>query len=172
MADLAQAFGGKFNKVNVRTRTFELGGHTFKVKVPLTSEVEAMNERLKVKDEEAIEQYYKKLTADLVAHKDDAVEGMQIEFTENDVILDGRSMREAASNKSNTDRQITEMFKYLVPEEEGFDMTTITYEMIDELFPFSIQVQVMEQIAETISPEYSSTRGKSLGQSEGKSKRI
>jgi len=172
MADLAQAFGGKFNKIVVRTRTFELGSHTFKVKVPLTSEVEAMNERLKIKDEEAIEKYYSKLTADLIAHKDDAVEGMDIKFLEHDVILDGRSMREAATHKSNTDRQITEMFKFLVPEEEGFDMATITYEMIDELFPFSIQVQVMEQIAETISPEYSSTRGKSLGQSEGKSKPI
>ena len=172
MANLAQAFGGKFDKTIIRTRSFELGGHTFKVKVPLTSEVELMNERLKVKDEESIEKYYKKLTSELIANKDKAVGTIKVEFLENDVILDGRSMREAATNKSNTDRQITEMFKYLVPEEDGFDMNTITYEMIDELFPFSIQVQVMEQIAETISPDYSSTRGKLSGQSEGKSKPI
>ena len=63
------------------------------------------------------------------------------------------------------------MFKLLVPEIEDFDMSTITYDMVEELFPFALQIQVMEYIAETISPEYSATRGKSLGQSESKSKR-
>ena len=40
MTNLSQAFGSKFNKDLIRTRTFELGGHTFKVKVPLTAEYE------------------------------------------------------------------------------------------------------------------------------------
>ena len=52
MNQLANAFGKDFvkNKEAVRTRTFTLGGHTFKVKVPLTSEFEAMQERIKVID--------------------------------------------------------------------------------------------------------------------------
>ena len=169
--NLAQAFGAKFNKEALRTRSFELGGHTFKVRVPLTAEVEAMNERLKVEDADTIEKYYKLLTDDLVKLKAEAPKDAKIEFTENDVIVEGRSMREAATNKALTEQRITEMFKLLVPEVEDFDMSTITYDMVEELFPFALQIQVMEYIAETISPEYSTTRGKSLGQSESKSKR-
>jgi len=172
MADkLASAFGKKFNKDAVRTRSFEMGGHTFKVRVPLTSEVEAMNERLRTKDTDTIEKYYKLLTSDLVKLKEEAPKDAKIEFLENDVVIEGRSMREAATNKALTEQRVTEMFKLLVPEVEDFDMNTITYEMIEELFPFALQIQVMEQIAETISPEYSATRGKLLGQSESKSKR-
>jgi len=52
------------------------------------------------------------------------------------------------------------MIRMLVPEEEGFDMSTVTYEMIDELFPFAIQIQLMELIGETVSPNYNTTKGK------------
>jgi hypothetical protein len=48
----------------------------------------------------------------------------------------------------------------LVPEEEGFDMDTITYSMIEELFPFTIQMQLVELISDTISPSYKETKGK------------
>jgi hypothetical protein len=56
--------------------------------------------------------------------------------------------------------RITEMFKMLVPDEPGFDMSTITYEMIDEMFPFAIQMQIVELIGETVSPSYNATKGK------------
>ena len=36
MTQFAQAFGSKFNKDDLRVRSFEMNGHTFKVKVPLT----------------------------------------------------------------------------------------------------------------------------------------
>ena len=48
-----------------------------------------------------------------------------------------------------------------MPEEEGFDMNTITYDMIEELFPFSVQLQVVECINEVISPSYKAAKGKS-----------
>ena len=44
----------------VRTRSFELGGHTFKVKVPLTAEFEAMQERMKVVSDENVNKYFTK----------------------------------------------------------------------------------------------------------------
>jgi len=52
------------------------------------------------------------------------------------------------------------MIKLLVPEEKDFDMTTITYEMVDELFPFSVQLELLERIGDVISPSYSTTKGK------------
>lgn len=162
MNSFANALGKEFvkNKDLVRVRQFVLGGHTFKVRVPLTVEFEAMQVRMKTIDEEKVEKYYAELTDDLQKFRDEVPEGTKVEFTENDVVLDGRSMREAARNKFIIENRITEMFKLLVPEEQGFDMQTITYQMIEELFPFPIQMQVMEEIAQVVSPNYQESRGK------------
>ena len=158
MNSLANALGKDFvkKKEAVRIRTFELGGHTFKVKVPLTVEFEIMQESMKTVDEEKIEKYYQDITKEI--QKDNNVKG--IEFTENDILVDKRSMRETAKNKAIAEQRITEFFKLLVPEENGFDMNTITYAMIEELFPFPIQMQVMEEISRVVSIQYEVQKGK------------
>lgn len=154
MSNLSQAFGTKFNKDALRIRSFEFNGHTFKVRVPLTAESDAMFERLKQPNQELIEKYYKDLTTGITESNE------KVEITDNDIIIDGRSLREAAKSKVMIQARITEMIRLLVPEEEGFDMSTITYEMVDELFPFAIQIQLMELIGETVSPNYNTTKGK------------
>lgn len=154
MNNLSQAFGTKFNKDALRTRTFEFNGHTFKVRVPLTAESDAMFERLKQPNEELIEKYYKELSTGITESTE------KVEITDNDTIIDGRSLREAAKSKVMIQARITEMIRLLVPEEEGFNMSTITYDMVDELFPFAIQIQLMELIGETVSPNYNTTKGK------------
>ena len=154
MNGFSQALGSKFNKDALRTRSFEFNGHTFKVRVPLTAESDAMFERLKNADETLVEKYYKDLSKDITEPSDN------VQITDNDVIIDGRSLRDAAKNKVLIQARITEMVKLLVPEEEGFDMSTITYDMVDELFPFAIQMQLMELIGETVSPNYNTTKGK------------
>ena len=158
MNSLANALGKDFvkKKEAVRIRTFELGGHTFKVKVPLTVEFEIMQESMKTVDEEKIERYYQDITKEI--QKDNNVKG--IEFTENDILVDKRSMRETAKNKAIAEQRITEFFKLLVPEENGFDMNTITYAMIEELFPFPIQMQIMEEISRVVSIQYEVQKGK------------
>ena len=75
-------------------------------------------------------------------------------------MVQGRSLKETAKNKILTDNRILAMIKLLVPEEKDFDMTTITYEMVDELFPFSVQLELLERIGDVISPSYSTTKGK------------
>lgn len=161
MNSLANALGKSFaqNKDQIRTRTFELGGHIFKVRVPLTVELEAMQERLKAPDAETIEKHYKELSGQFLDNKEES-EAIGVVFKDNDVIVSDRSLREAANNKAMAEKRITEMFKLLVPEEKDFDMGSITYPMIEELFPFSVQLEVMEAIGKTISPEYKNQRGK------------
>jgi hypothetical protein len=158
MNSLANALGKDFvkKKEAVRIRTFVLGGHTFKVKVPLTVEFELMQESMKTVDEEKIEKYFQDITKEI--QKDNNVEG--IEFTENDILVDKRSMRETAKNKAIAEQRITEFFKLLVPEEDKFDMNTITYAMIEELFPFPIQMQIMEEISRVVSIQYEVQKGK------------
>jgi len=162
MNSFANALGKDFvkNKDAVRVRSFIMGGHTFKVLVPLTLEFEALQIRMKQIDEEKVAKYYAELTAEMPKVREELPEDAKVEITDNDVVIDGRSMREAARNKFIIENRITEMFKLLVPEEKGFDMQTITYSMIEELFPFPIQMQVMEEIANVVSPNYQESRGK------------
>ena len=82
MNQFANALGKKFieKKDEVRIRSFELGGHTFKVKVPLTSEYESMLERVKQADEVDIEKYYEQLTKEFVANKESFTEELGIKF--------------------------------------------------------------------------------------------
>jgi hypothetical protein len=163
MNKFSKALGDKFqlNKEALRIRKFEFNGHTFKVKVPLTVETDAISERTKNLDEVKLNEYYTELTKEFIDNKTDILDKTKdVEFTETDVIVKGRSFRETAKNKLLMETNILEMFKLLVPEEEGFDMDTITYSMIEELFPFTIQMQLVELISDTISPSYKETKGK------------
>lgn len=162
MNRLEQAFGQKFvdAKAAIRTRSFDLGGHTFKVKIPLTAEYEAMQARMKTPDSASVEARYIEVTKDIIAGRSASSEEAGFEFLENDVLVHGKSMREAATNHVMLENRITELFRLLVPEEVGFDMAEITYTMIDELFPIAIQMQVIERITEVVQPGYKESRGK------------
>ena len=154
MSNFSQALGSKFNKDALRIRSFEFNGHTFKVKIPLTAESDAMFERLKTPDQELVEKFYQDMSKNFTEESD------SVKITDNDVIIEGRSIREAAESKVLIQARVTEMIRLLVPEEADFDMSTVNYEMIDELFPFAVQIQLMEFIGETVSPSYNATKGK------------
>jgi hypothetical protein len=160
MKKFGQALG-VVNADSMRVRTFELGGHTFKVKIPLTAEYDAMYKRMEVVDEEKVLAYYLESTKELIASRP-AVESESdnIKYSDDDVVVMGRSMRQAARIRLATETRIIEMFKLLVPAEEGFDMATIDYPMIEELFPLAIQLQIVEEIANVVSPSYKDARGK------------
>ncbi|MEI7757652.1 MAG: hypothetical protein WCI80_01275 [Bacteroidota bacterium] len=162
MNQFAQALGNKFveNKESIRIRSFDFAGHTFKVKVPLTFEFELIQKNMDNVDENIINKYYQELSKELIENKDKAKLDNEIEFKDNDIIIKGKSLRDAAKNKALTEKRITTLFRFLVPEEKGFDMDSITYEMIEELFPFSIQMELITLIGDTISPNYKETRGK------------
>jgi ribosomal protein S17E len=162
MNTLSKAFGKKFeqNKDLVRIRSFEFGSHTFKVKVPLTSEYEAMMIKINQPDEEKVAKYYTELTKTFIENKETLDPELGVVFKEDDIELQGRSLKHTAKTKVITENQITAMVKMLVPEEKDFDMSTITYEMVEELFPFSVQMELLQRISEVISPSYKETKGK------------
>lgn len=162
---LGNAFGKTFDANRIRTRSFDLNGHTFKVRVPLSSELEAMFERINTPEPTKVAQFYDELSKAFQGEVDSSI----VTKTEDDIIVSGRSLREAATAKATTESRILEMFKLLVPEEQGFDMATIDYDMVQEAFPFAIQLEMMELISKTISPDYKEHRGKQLGRFGGKS---
>ena len=159
MTKFTDAFGEKYqaNRKNLLTRSFELGGHTFKVRIPLVSESDAIYKKVSEPDTDMIEKIYVEITASL--RQFEATQTEDFKFTDNDVIVDGRSMREAAKNKAITEARITEFFKLLIPAVEGASLDDLTYQDIEDEFPFSVQMQIVDKIGEVISPTYREARG-------------
>ena len=159
MTKFSSAFGEKYqtNKKNLLVRSFELGGHTFKVRIPLMAESDEIYTKVTNPNDEMIEKIYQELTKPLMQFESNQTE--EFKFVENDILVDGRSMREAAKNKAITEARITEFFKLLVPELEGASLEDLTYQDIEDEFPMSVQLQIVEKIGEAISPTYKESRG-------------
>lgn len=159
MTKFSSAFGDKYqaNRKNLMTRSFELGGHTFKVRIPLLSESDAIYKKVSEPDAEIVETIYQNITASLRQYENNQTE--EFKFVDDDILVDGRSMREAAKNKAITEARITEFFKLLVPEMEGASLEDLTYKDIEDEFPMSVQLQIVEKIGEVVSPTYKEARG-------------
>jgi hypothetical protein len=159
MTKLSSAFGEKYQakRKDLLTRSFVLNGHTFKVRIPLVIESDAIYKKVSNPDDETIEKIYQEITAPLRQFENNQTENF--EFTDTDILVEGRSMREAAKNKAITEARITEFFKLLVPEMEGVTLEDLTYADIEEEFPIAVQMLIVEKIGEVINPTYREARG-------------
>jgi hypothetical protein len=162
MSNFANALGKNFveKKEELRIRSFDIGSHTFKVKVPLTVEYEIMQKRMNDIPDELVEEGYKELASKFLENKEEYITNPDYVYKDNDVEIEGRSLRESAKNKIILEKRITEMFKLIVPEDATFDMETITYQDIEEFMPFPIQMEMIEAISNAVSPSYKGNKGK------------
>jgi len=154
MTRLSSALG---TGAEFRIKKFELGGHAFRVRVPLVSESDAMHSRIIKPDSAAIDRIYAELTKSLDEFK--TLKNEELVFTDNDVVVSGRSMREAATNKAMMEARITEMIRLLQPENPANTLDDITYAEIELEWPLSVQLALVEKINEVISPGYKENRG-------------
>ena len=136
---------------NLRIKSFELGGHTFKVRVPLTKEMEEISDRIEQIPAEEINERYKKMSAGF--HNGEKIEG--IEIKDDDVLVNGRSTRELAESAIKIERRVIEYFKLLVIDG---DLDGLTYQEIEDSFPFSVQLELITKISEAIQPGYKEQR--------------
>lgn len=159
MTRLSSALGANYEskRNDMRIRTFELGGHRFKVRVPLVSESDGMYLRVMNPDAARVEEVYKETTESLQKFKDQASDDFQ--FTDNDILVSGRSMREAAKSKAMTEARITEYVRLLVAENPENTLNDITYADIEAEWPLAVQLTLTDKIGEVISPTYKETRG-------------
>ena len=158
MTRFADALGTKYqqNREKIFTRKFELGGHTFKVRIPYVHESDEIYKRINEPDEVKVAEAYKQMTEPLMVLKD---QDAGFTFTDDDVLIEGRSLKEAAKQKIQVEIKITEFVKLLVPELEGASLDDLTYEEIEAEFPMAVQMQLVEKIAEAISPTYKESKG-------------
>lgn len=158
MSKIAAALGESYQakREELRIRKFDLGGHTFKVRVPVVAETDAIFKRVSEPDEAKIQAVYDKLAKPILEFKEDA-DKTGFEFLENDIIINGNSLKQTAKTQVMTQARITEYIKLLVPVEGTMD--DITYEDIEAEFPMSTQLALIEKITEVISPTYRESRG-------------
>ena len=161
MTKLASALGAKYEskRSGLFIRSFELGGHTFKVRIPSVAESDGIYAKIAAPDEAEIEEAYQKIVEPLMQFRNQKDLDSEFEFTENDVLIDGRSLRETAKTKIQTQTRITEFVKLLVPENPEYSLEGLTYADVEAEFPIAVQMMLIEKIAEAVSPNYKESRG-------------
>ncbi len=159
MTKLATLLGTQYEskRKGLFIRQFELGGFTFKVRVPTVAQSDAMYERIQNPTDAEIDDAYAEIAKPLEQFKGQETE--EFKFLENDILVNGRSLRETARLKLTTQNRITEFVKLLIPESDGDSLADLTYKEIEEEFPMAVQIALLEKIAEAISPSYKESRG-------------
>ena len=156
MSKLGSLLGKEYedHKQSILTRTLKFNEATFKVIVPSVAKIESIYNYRNSPNLEKIEAIYQELKTNLVIKPED-----KVEETENDIVVNGRSIRESATNTHLTQYQVLEYFKFIVPQ-EGQDINTLTYEDINSEIPLQIQIEFLGKINEVLSPDYKEIRSK------------
>ncbi len=152
MSRIQSAFGDSYQKAHLRTKTFELGGHVFKVRIPLTKEMEQIEQAIETINPDELQARYEKMSASF--RTGTVIEG--IEITEDDVIIEGRSTNDLVSKIIMMENRMVQFVRLLVPETGTLD--DITYEEIDAEWPMAIQLEMLAKITESIQPGYKDAR--------------
>lgn len=149
MSKLGTAFG---DSKSLRIKHFTLGDHDFKVRVPLSKELEDIQARVSAVDKDKAEARYFKMAAPFLA--DPSISGVDVK--DDDVVVDGRSLRDLVKTVTMMETRIVEYIKLLVPVEGTLD--DITYEEIEAEWPTQVQMELLEKISEAIQPGYKDAR--------------
>ncbi len=152
MSRIQSAFGDSYQKAHLRTKTFELGGHVFKVRIPLTKEMEQIEEAIEAINPDDLQARYEKMSASF--RTGTVIEG--IEITEDDVIIEGRSTKDLVKKIIMMENRMVQFVRLLVPEVGTLD--DITYEDIDAEWPMPVQLEMIAKITESIQPGYKDSR--------------
>lgn len=154
MSRIQSAFGDSYQKASahLRTKTFELGGHVFKVRIPLTKEMEQIETAITTIDDEELKQRYEKMSSSF--RDGTLIDG--VEVTEDDVIVEGRSTKDLVRQVIMMEQRIVQFIKLLVPE--NGDWSDLTYEEVDAEWPMTVQMEMIAKITEAIQPGYKDSR--------------
>lgn len=145
MSKLSAALG---NVDQLRVKTFELGGHKFKVRIPLSKQMEEINERTNNVDPVKFQERFDRTVKGL--------EGDQVQRTDDDVIVDGRSTKDLVQSAMRFENRMVEFVRLLVPEQGTLD--DITYEDIEAEWPLTVQLELISAISDAIQPSFGEGR--------------
>ena len=145
---LGNAFG---NTDNLRIKTFVLGGQEFRVRVPLTKEMEEIGKRCDAIDQAKFDARFQQTIKGMKPGEDGVV------VDGDDYIVDGRSTKELVTTAMRLENRVVEYVKLLVPV-DGTTLGDLTYEEVDAEWPLSVQLEILTKISEAIQPGYKDAR--------------
>lgn len=145
MSKLSAALG---NVDQLRVKTFELGGHKFKVRIPLSKQMDEINERTNNVDPVKFQERFDRTVKGL--------EGDHVQRTDDDVIVDGRSTKDLVQSAMRFENRMVEFVRLLVPEQGTLD--DITYEDIEAEWPLTVQLELISAISDAIQPSFGEGR--------------
>lgn len=168
---LANKLGSKYtavkDKINVKTIQFKVNDTELelKVRIPLKQEMESINETIVAVDENKIEALYKKLSKPVKKSLDEGGEEFLkainkdkdfIIVKDNDIIVDGNSIRNVAVLSIMWESKVEEYFHLLVSETG--EPINENFEEITKEFPEDVIKQIVNEIEKVIKPDYSSVK--------------
>jgi hypothetical protein len=168
---LANKLGKSYEQVkavaNIKTITVDLGDVKFnlRVRIPLKKEMEEMTTRIVSPSEERVNKIYERFSAPI---KKTIAEGGKdflkainegketIKIVGDDLIIDGKSVRQVANFAAIEETRIEEYFHLLISE--NGEPITETYDEITAEFPEFAVKEILETIEQAIRPDYKTVK--------------
>lgn len=164
---LGQSFNAVKDKVNIKKLHIKIDEAEFelKVRVPLKQEMESINETIVDVDEIKVQALYDKLSSGIRKTLDEGGEEFIkainkdkdfIIVKDNDIIIDGNSIRNTSTLSIMWENKVEQYFHLLVSEIG--EPINETFEQITQEFPEEVIKQIVNEIEKAIKPTYDSVK--------------
>lgn len=164
---LGASYEGVREQVKVKSIKFDMGEvkFTLRVRIPLKKQMEALMDRITNPDKELVEQIYKRFAdpvqETLTAGGEDFLkvinsEKETITVLDNDLLIDGQSVRQVATFTAMWETKVAEYF-HLLQSETGEEINE-TYEQITQEFPEPVIREIVDGIESAIRPDYKTAK--------------
>ena len=148
------------DQIKIKPITLTVGEANIKlrVRIPVKKEMEQLVEDITNPAAEAIETAYNRLSQPILdAIKDESVaEAGKVQVKDNDLIMDGTSVRQVATFSAMWETKVQRYFGLL--QSETGEPITESYEQIAEEFPEFVIRQIIEEIEAAIRPDYKTAK--------------
>ena len=163
----ADKLGSKYTavkeQVKIKTIHIKAGEAEFdlRVRIPLKQEMESISETIVAVDETKVEALYEKLSAPVKKSINEGGEGFLeklnkdkdfIIVRDNDMIVDGNSIKNVATMSVMWQSKVEEYFHLLISETG--DPINETFEQIEQEFPDEVIKTIVDEIDKSIKPTY------------------
>lgn len=155
------------DELPIRKVTIDLGEVRFdvRVRVPLKKQMEELNARVLSPAPEKVDAIYESLSAPMRATLEEGGDeflkainerNQTIVVTDNDLVIDGTSIRQVAQLQAMEHAKVEEYFHLLVSETG--EPVTETYDEITAEFPEFVVKEIVNAIQGAIAPDYKTTK--------------
>lgn len=171
MANLSSKLGKSYEQVKAETKLktihIDLDEVKFdlKVRIPLKKEMEAITAKILSPDEARVDKIFKRLAEPMIKALEEGGEDFVkalndkkqvITKTDDDLIVDGTSVRQVANFSAIEENKVEQYFHLLVSETG--EPITETYEQIVEEFPEFVIREIVAEIDKAIKPDYKTVK--------------